>query len=213
MSALRISDSAFEYLAVQVGELDKLKTVRHVWEKAYERHLFARMDNILPYIPSQAKTVLDVGSGLGGIDILLYRWYDKETHVTLLDGSEFTPEVSKHNVPFNSKKVAIEFLRDNGVNERHSHFMDCDSLKSQPFDLIVSFRAWCFHIKPSMYLEFVRRCCHANTKVILDIRKTPFWRVEVAEHFDGMIIDDGEKHERWALTVKKSSLLLQADGP
>jgi hypothetical protein len=37
MSTFKISDEAFPYLVAQVGELDGLKSVRHVWEKAYER--------------------------------------------------------------------------------------------------------------------------------------------------------------------------------
>jgi SAM-dependent methyltransferase len=210
--SFRISKDAFEYLAVQVGELDGLKKVRHVWEGAYERNLLARMDNILPFLPGTVRSILDVGSGLGGIDILLYRWFERNAHVTLLDGNEFDPMVEHHNIPFNSKKVAIDFLLDNGVQQKHTHFMEHDNLKPQPFDLIVSFKAWCFHIKPSVYLEFARRCCHARTRLILDIRKTEFWREEVGEHFEGQIIDDGEKHQRWVLNVKQSSLLSQVDG-
>jgi hypothetical protein len=210
--SFRISKEAFEYLAVQVGELDQLKGVRHVWEGAYERNLLARMDNILTYLPSQVSTILDVGSGLGGIDVLLYRWFDRQSHITLLDGTEFSPTVTHHNIPFNSRKVALNFLSDNGVQEKYAHFMEHDNLKPQPFDLIVSFRAWCFHIKPSTYLEFVRQCCHANTKLIIDLRKTPYWGEELARHFDGVVIEDTEKYQRWALRIKQSSLLLQADG-
>jgi SAM-dependent methyltransferase len=207
-----ISKTSFEYLAVQVGELDGLKAVRHVWERAYERNLLARMDNILTYLPTSAHSILDVGSGLGGIDVLLYRWYDRNCHITLMDGSEFSPSVAKHNIPFNSKKVALDYLEDNGVSARHSHFMDHDNPKAQPFDLIVSFRAWCFHLQPSVYLDFVRRCCHANTRLILDVRKEKFWKDDIAEHFAGVMIEEGEKYERWALKVQPSSLLLPADG-
>lgn len=208
----KISHEAFEYLVVQVGNLDGLKKVRHVWEAAYQRDLLARMDNILPYLPNQANAILDVGSGLGGIDILLYRWYERNVHLTLLDGGVFSPTVVNHNVPFNSKKVALEFLEQNGVRAQYAHFMEHDNAKPAPFDLIVSFRAWCFHIQPSVYLDFVRRCCHEKTRLIIDIRKSPEWRAEVGDHFDGMVIDESEKFERWALDIKRSSLLSQVDG-
>jgi SAM-dependent methyltransferase len=208
--SLRISPEAFAYLAVQVGELDGLKAVRHVWEAAYERNLLARMDNILTSLPGQCRSILDIGSGLGGIDILLYRWYERQARITLLDGGAFQPTVKNHNVPFNSKKIALEFLSDNNV--RDASFMEHDNLKAQPFDLIVSFRAWCFHIAPNVYLDFVRRCSHKNTKIIIDLRKNPQWLDELSEHFNGEIIDAGEKFDRWLLKVKQSSLLLRADG-
>lgn len=210
--SFKITTEAFDYLAVQVGNLDGLKQVRHVWEAAYERDLAGRMDNILPYLPGEARSILDIGSGLGGIDVLLYRWYDKDVHLTLLDGGAFAPTVTKHNVPFNSKKIALDFLEDNGVRDRHAHFMEHDNTKPQPFDLIVSFRAWCFHIQPSVYLDFALKCCHEKTRLILDIRKDPFWRAEIGDHFEGAVIDESEKFERWALNVKRSSLSLPADG-
>jgi SAM-dependent methyltransferase len=210
--SFRISREAFEYLSVQVGELDGLKAVRYVWEGAYERNLMARMDNILTHLPRDCRSVLDIGSGLGGIDVLLYRWYERQTKITLLDGGAFAPSVKNHNVPFNSKKVALEFLQDNGVRSDDMSFMEHDNLKPQPFDLIVSFRAWCFHIAPRVYLDFVLRCAHENTVIIIDLRKEQTWIDELSEKFKGRVIEIGEKFDRWVLTVQPSSLLLQADG-
>jgi hypothetical protein len=75
--SFRISKEAFEYLAVQVGELDGLKGVRHVWEGAYERNLLARMDNILTYLPSQVARSSMSAPVWAASTFCLYRWFDR----------------------------------------------------------------------------------------------------------------------------------------
>jgi SAM-dependent methyltransferase len=199
VTSFRISNEAFEYLVVQVGELDGLKKVRHVWERAYERNTVARMNNILPYLPSEARSVLDIGSGLGGINILLNRWYDRKLAVTLLDG-DTRAEVDHHNRPFSSQRVALEFQKENGV-ERAS-YMTPNKLEVQPFDIILSFRAWCFHIEPKAYMPFVTKCCHPSTVIIADVRRdAQYWREDLRYGFNVHgVIDEGEKFERWVMS-------------
>lgn len=200
----KISRIAFEYLVAQLGELDNLKSVQHVWEKAYERNTLERLNNILPHIPEDVSSILDVGSGLGGIDILLYRWFDCKPHITLLDGSSFGSIVLKHAEPFNSAAAALDFQLANGVN--NVSFMEHDNLKPAKFDLIVSFRAWCFHIAPVTYLEYVKASCHPGTVLIIDIRKEDgarFWRDQIRKSFTYVTtIEEGKKHERWKLLPK-----------
>jgi hypothetical protein len=57
--------------------------------------------------------VLDVGSGLGGIDVLLNRHYlataGNPLEVALLDGIDDMPEVSFHDRTYNDMAVAIDF--------------------------------------------------------------------------------------------------------
>lgn len=201
----RINRRAFEYLSAQVGELDNLKSVPHVWERAYERNTVERMNNILPHIPDQVNSILDVGSGLGGIDILLSRWFDGMPSITLLDGSSFGSIVEKHDEPFNSATVALDFQRENGVH--NVRFMEHNNLKPAKFDLIISFRAWCFHIAPVAYLEYVKSACHANTVIIVDVRKSEdgarYWRDQIRTAFTYVAtIEEGKKHERWKLIPK-----------
>lgn len=201
MSTFQISDEAFEYLTVQVGELDNLKSVRKVWESAYERNTVERINNLLPHLPDKVGSILDIGSGLGGIDILLYRWYDEKPTITLLDGAAEVAKVEKHAEPFNSASVALDFQTANGV--KAVTFMDYKKLKPGMFDIVLSFRAWCFHIAPSAYMDYVKRSIHPGSMVIVDVRKEPdghFWREQLEDNFRlHGIIESGSKHERWLM--------------
>lgn len=203
MNTFRISDASFEYLVTQVGELDGMKAVREVWERAYERNTVERVNNILPHIPEKVSSILDVGSGLGGIDVLLYRWFDCKPHITLLDGATYDAKVERHNEPFNNARVALDFQRENGV--KNVSFMSHDKLEPEEFDLIISFRAWCFHIAPRVYLEYVRSACHDRTVIIVDVRKSDaeFWRDDILNEFKYVAtIEEGKKYERWKLIAR-----------
>lgn len=204
MTAFKISERSFEYLVAQVGELDGLKSVRYVWERAYERNTVERINNILPHIPDNVTSILDIGSGLGGIDVLLYRWFDCKPTITLLDGSTYGAIVNKHDEPFNNANVALNFQFDNGVKK--AHFMEHDNLKPAKFDLIVSFRAWCFHIAPVAYLEYVKVSCNPDTVLIIDMRKDDgarYWREQIRSSFTYIAtIEEGKKYERWKLIPK-----------
>jgi hypothetical protein len=68
---IEVSDPAYEYLAVQVGALSDLRHIRPTWELEYHRILRTRLGEILPHLPKSPKTIMDIGSGLGGIDVLL----------------------------------------------------------------------------------------------------------------------------------------------
>jgi SAM-dependent methyltransferase len=203
MSSFKISEQSFEYLVAQVGELDGLKSVPAVWERAYERNTMDRINNILPHIPEKVGSILDIGSGLGGIDILLYRWFDQKPTITLLDGSSYSAMVNKHAEPFNSARVALDFQRENGVKSEHIRFMEHDMLRPGKYDLILSFRAWCFHIAPAAYLRYVEESVHPGSVIIVDVRKdaeAQYWREQLQNAFHLTdVIEEGRKHQRWKL--------------
>lgn len=196
---IKVSDAAFPYLVAQVGELDSFSDDRKLWEDAYNSKMEGRLENISPHVPANLSSILDVGSGLGGIDILLHRSFGGP-RIVLMDGDTGKSVSRRHDVPFCSAEVALDFQRDNGVHD--ATFMRCDAPVARPFDLITSYRAWCFHIAPRVYLEYVLRCCHADTRVILDVRRRSDWEDELLEIFDGHTIAEWEKCRRWALIRK-----------
>src|SRR6266403_1531506 len=106
-----------------------------------------------PYLPLRCSSILDVGSGLGGIDALLNRHYGGDCSITLLDGVNDVARLDNHATTFNSMAVARCFLAMNGV--QYFDFIDASAperASPRKVDLIVSFRSWCFHFEPATYL-------------------------------------------------------------
>lgn len=176
-----VEDSHFEYLKLQKGALHGLTDDRAAWLMAYEQSLEEDLASMEPHLPQVCRNVLDVGSGLGGIDVLLNQKYPG-LYVSLMDGVDDPPVMTFHNRTYNDMKVARHFQNRNGV-EKFGYY-STPPIGAVKFDLILSLGSWCFHYGPSAYLSFVKKCCHAGTILILDVRADqPLWRQELREVF------------------------------
>lgn len=171
LRSLNIDHEAYPYLVAQRGALDDMKAEPQLWCDKYMDVLLSEFRSIEPYLPTYCKRVLDVGSGLGGINILLNEHYGGCMQVTLLDGIDDPPEVSSHSATFNHMGVARRFLKMNGLDKMT--FIDAnnpDRFATGTYDLIVSFKSWCFHTPPAKHLDLVRQACRPGTRIILDVR-------------------------------------------
>jgi SAM-dependent methyltransferase len=166
-----VTESAYPYLVAQVGAISDMRDDWQLWCRAYVDTLTSLYESIAPFLPKTCDAILDVGSGLGGINILLNEHYGGKCHVSLLDGVNDPPEVTLHSKTFSNSNVARDFLKLNGVEDLA--FIDANSAKmSAPryYDLVVSFKSWCFHYEPSRYLDFVKECTVPGSTIIVDVR-------------------------------------------
>jgi SAM-dependent methyltransferase len=183
-----VDNSHFAYLALQKGSLDHLKGDRAAWHSAYDRALQDDFESIAPHLPLSCNSVLDIGSGLGGIDVLIDRHYGG-VMVRLVDGLADPPVLHFHNRTFNNMAVAEDFQRRNGVVDARGWDAAVCQHKAyaglpEAFDLIISFGSWCFHYPPEVYLDMVGRLSGPNTVLILDVRADkPLWRSELGQAF------------------------------
>lgn len=185
---LTISDEAFAYLKIQRGAISDLSNDRKAWEAAYRRSLLGDFGTMQRWLPEKCGAILDVGSGLGGINILFARHYGNNPSVWLLDGIEDEPRVERHDATFNSAPQACIFLATNGLFTAMpigpASLPEVKVPDDGFFDLVVSVQAWCFHFPPSEYLDFVKRSAMPGATLILDVRKgRDDWRKELSEAF------------------------------
>lgn len=192
---LEVEDEHFDYLRLQKGRLDEFSDDRATWHRMYEADLAQQFDNIRPHLPAVCWGFLDVGSGLGGIDVLIARHYAAGASVPrcaypfvhLLDGVDDPPEMHLHRQTFSSKRVARDFHTKNGVPpERFRYFGPSDDFCARPYDLVVSFGSWCFHYEPAVYLPrlLMPGGLHSESVLILDVRTNkPEWEAELERTF------------------------------
>lgn len=172
LQSLNITSQAYPYLVAQRGALDDMKGDPSTWCAKYIDVLQSEFRAIEPFLPKACSAILDVGSGLGGIDVLLNEHYGGDCQITLLDGIADPPEMTTHSTTFNHMEVAHNFLQLNGV--RRFDFIDANNPAAKVkrlYDLIVSFKSWCFHIPVERYLPLVLSASlAAHTRLIVDIR-------------------------------------------
>lgn len=199
---IEVSDEAFPYLRAQKGSLDHLSYDRNRWLDAYREDLERSFVEMEPYLPPVCWAMLDIGSGLGGIDVLLSRHYaQQEIDVTtvsdtqprrvkrgdprvyLLDGKDDAPEMKLHRQTFSNERVARAFLRANGVRSDRIHYYGPDDETiAAPYDLVLSLGSWCFHYEPNVYLPrlLAGGGLHMDSRVIVDLRTgKPEWREQL----------------------------------
>lgn len=168
-----IQKKHFDYLVRQHGRVAHERDDFERWKEAYEASLQAIYQEIAPVLPRNCGNILDIGSGLGGIDIHLSNHYNNVAHVCLLDGDNGSPEVVSSFEPHNSMGVAFDFLHKNGVTNVSSLGPgELHKWKGDPFDLVVSFAAYGFHIHPGNYLTDLLKVIDSKTVVIIEIRRT-----------------------------------------
>lgn len=176
-----VSDEHFAYLRLQKGSLEPLANDRPRWHAAYEADLWRTYCEIAPHLPEtswpeRSWASLDIGSGLGGIDVLLSRHYGGALRVNLLDGANDAPEMKLHRQTFSSEAVARDFLTVNGVPTDRIGYSSPDSTDfTRPWDLdlVLSLGSWCFHYAPDVYLPRLLKvgALRADTVIILDVRR------------------------------------------
>jgi len=129
---------------------------------------------IRPHLPQRAAATLDIGCGMAGIDVLLWRHYGGPV-VNLLDGTGNTEvRVLFHEAmsPYNSMTVARRLLETNGVPAASIVEWPPDPNASvAPCDLIISLLSWGFHYPVLTYLALAVRCLRPGGRLILDVRK------------------------------------------
>lgn len=204
ISALQVPAEAYPYLVAQRGALDDMKAERSLWLQKYTDTIFSEFELIRPYLPAKCDSVLDIGSGLGGIDAIINSHYGGDLRVTLVDGVDDLPRVTLHRKTFNHMGIAQRFLERNGVK----HFScidanDIDLSKVLKYDLIVSFKSWCFHYEPRTYINLALRALHRATVVIVDLRRGKIdWWEQLAPLYP-RVIYNGPKAQTAILSLWK----------
>jgi SAM-dependent methyltransferase len=194
---IALTSQSIEYLLRQKGELEQhmANDGPDYWVQAYEAQLNETLAQ-LERARSNPLRVLDIGSGLGGIDLRLMQTSD--CYCVLVDGENAGPHMEQHNIPFCSRAAVVQFMADNGIGERRYAYYNPSELPDEgPFDLVISLRSWCFHYGPEVYLDYVKRNTVPGAVLVLDVRKGSDWRACLRSHFFEIeVLERSDKYER-----------------
>lgn len=189
--------------------LDAAIAFESVWRggavrRAFNRDLAGEYAEILPHLPRRAVTILDIGCGVGGIDVLLYRHYGTP-RLYLADRTQTDDRVyygfTERGAFYNSFGVTRRLLQRNRVPEAELHFRDVDEGFRldipEAVDLVISLISWGFHYPVSIYADEVRALLRPGGRVILDVRKGTDGKTQLEARFPRVTtISAGPKKER-----------------
>jgi len=173
--------------------------------RKYESDLRRTVEQLLPLIPERPRATLDIGGGIGGLSLALWRRFSSSIErLHLLDRTEVTPQYHagfRESAAFyNSQGVAKQFLLSNGVPESVLHFAEAglDPFPEGPLDLVISTLAWGYHFPVSVYLDEVHRALAPGGTVVLHLRKGTDGEAALMRRFGSV---------QWIEETRKSGLV------
>lgn len=130
---------------------------------------------IEPFLPKQATNILDIGCGLGTIDVFLHNKYPN-SKIYLQDKTDTIKEERKYNgfneqyYYYNNLDLLFEFLKENGVS--NFEIIDGENLFNFniKYDLIISLLSCGWHYSITQYLNFIKNNISQKGILIIDVR-------------------------------------------
>ena len=147
----------------------------HEIENKVERLFESEFNSIKEYLPQNVKNIMDVGCGLGIIDIFLNRFYQKNLNFYLLDKNKIDKKIkygfSQDYESYNDLEETRNLLLNNDLNENSINIIDVDKKIEikQKIDLVISLKSMGYHYPLENYLKLFSNCCTKQTTFIFDI--------------------------------------------
>lgn len=206
LNDVKVFKRHFDYLVHQKGKISDLRSQPEQWAIEYRASLQRDFDTLRKVLQPMSRAILDIGSGLGGIDIMLWRhyaWGRGGTNIWLLDGKDDKPpEIGEidHDQTFSSHAMAEDFFKHNGA--KLTGYIDAaDTEASMPlpiFNLVISLGSWCFHYEPNRYINLVAAHTSPSSLVVTDMRSSkPEWIKQMEVHFKAVaVLHESTKFKR-----------------
>jgi SAM-dependent methyltransferase len=147
----------------------------HEIENKVERLFESEFNSINEYLPQNVKNIIDVGCGLGIIDIFLNRFYKKNLNFYLLDKNKIDKKIkygfSEDYESYNDLEETRNLLLNNDLNESSINIIDVDKKIEikEKIDLVISLKSMGYHYPFENYLKLFSNCCTKQTTFIFDI--------------------------------------------
>jgi hypothetical protein len=164
--------------------------------KKFQKDINTEFSRIKLFLPKESQNILDIGSGMAAIDILVSNHYGHKVNIHLLDKAKLDTEIyygfENKASYYNSFDLALKMLTDNGVSRENIHMHDTEDLgpafQKQKYDLVTSFISWGFHYPISTYIQQVSDSMLDNGVLIVDVRKDTDGLNEIKKYYKNVSI-------------------------
>jgi len=164
---IKLSSAALDLAALQ-------RTVIRRPDLAYSQLIDYDLALMRPYLPREAKRILDIGAGIAGINVRLHQLYPK-AHFYLLDKTGLDVEYGTETEQrfYNSQIVAQDLLKSNGVPVDQIHLLEATpdyKIDVNNVDLALSLFSWGWHYPLGAYAEAIAKAVISGGVLIVDVR-------------------------------------------
>ena len=131
--------------------------------------------SIEKFIPKNANNILDIGCGLGIINVFLNEFYLKKPNFTLIDKDYVEKTIfygfNKQGEGYNNLKITENFLLTNNLEQKQLEILNANSnfRLNKKYDLVISLFSMGYHYPIDIYLDKLKKCTTKNTIIIFDL--------------------------------------------
>ena len=168
-------------------------------EKRTEELFQKEIESIKNYLPKKADNIIDIGCGLGIIDIFLNKIYNNQPNFFLLDKNRIDKVIkygfSSDYESYNDLKETRNLLINNDINPSSINTFDVekDFKIDAKIDLVISLKSMGYHYPIDQYLRLFQTCCDENTSFIFDVSEGYYNESLLKKHFESVDIIYEEK--------------------
>ena len=166
-------------------------------EKRTEELFRREIEAIKDYLPKNVENIMDIGCGLGIINIYLNQIYNNQPNFFLLDKNRIDKEIkygfSSEYESYNDLNQTKNLLLNNNINSLHTIDVEKDIKIENKIDLVISLKSMGYHYPIDQYLKLFRTCCDYNTCFIFDVSEGYYNASLLKKHFDVVDIIYEEK--------------------
>ena len=180
-------------------------------EKRTEELFQKEIELIKNYLPKKAENIMDIGCGLGIIDIFLNKIYNNQSNFFLLDKNRIDKVIkygfSSDYESYNNLDETINLLINNDMRPISINAIDVEKefIIEAKIDLVISLKSMCYHYPIDQYLKLFKTCCDENTSFIFDVSEGYYDESLFKRYFENIDVIYEEKsiHSLKRLFCKK----------
>ena len=169
------------------------------FEKITEELFYKEFKTFKNYLPNSPENIMDIGCGLGIINIYLNEFFEKKPVFFLLDKNRVDRKIkygfSSNYESYNDLKETKNILLNNNIDSSCINLFDVEKqfLITKKMDLVISLKSMGYHYPINTYIELLRNCCTKNTVFIFDIGDNQYDENYLKKIFDDVKIIYEEK--------------------
>ena len=151
-------------------------------------------NSIISYLPKSSKNILDIGCGLGVINIHLNDYYSKKSYFTLIDKNYVDKKVAygfnNNSESYNKLEITKDFLMLNNFKSDQLELINIDEnfTINKKYELIISLFSMGYHYSIKNYIDIIKKISTKSTKVIFDLSTEYNELNEVKKYFNKVVI-------------------------
>ena len=172
------------------------KDLEEITENLFKKEL----DTIKDYLPKNINNIMDIGCGLGIINIFLNQFYHNKPNFYLLDKNRVDKKIKygfdKNYESYNDLSETKNLLTKNSINSQSLFVFDVEKkieIKKK-IDLVISLKSMGYHYPLENYLDFLKTCCTQETTFIFDMSEGYFKESLIKDYFEEIKVIYKEKN-------------------